>query len=222
MEPLLKCSHEEADDRILFHLSQGVKIGKFCNVIIDSPDTDVLVSSIYHFGQLMFFDLKELWFITGRSSSRFIIPVHDSVNGMESDLIDILPAAHALTDCDTTSKVGTNAAAFKTAEKYGYELIYSFGKSELTDQMINDAKRFLVRCLSSNDNIDCFDELRHEIYHKKQLQFNIETFPPTSSSIKIHIRCAYLQCHLWQHALFVSKKTIDPLEFGYTLDEEGR
>ena len=103
-EPLLKCSHEEADNRIL--LSEGVKIGKFCNVIIASPDTDVLVSSIYHFGQLMFFDLKELWFITRPSSSRFIIPVHDLVNVMESDLIDILPAAHALTGSDTTSKVG--------------------------------------------------------------------------------------------------------------------
>ena len=97
---------------------------------------------------MLFFDLKELCFITGRSSSRFIIPVHDLVNVMESDLIDILPAAHALTGCDTTSKVGTKAAAFKTAEKYGYELIYSFGKSELTDQMINDAETFLVRCSS--------------------------------------------------------------------------
>ena len=43
-----------------------------------------------------------------------------------SDLIDILPAIHALTDCDTTSKVGTKAAAYKIAERYGYELICSF------------------------------------------------------------------------------------------------
>jgi len=169
----------------------------------------------------MFFDLKYLWFITGRSSSRFIIPIHDLINVMESDLIDILPAVHALTGCDTTSKIGTKTSAFKTAEKYGYELIYSFGKSELTEQMINNAERFLVRCLSSNENIGCFDELRYEVFHKKQLQFNIETFPPISNSIKIHIKRAFLQCHLWLHAPFVSNITIDSLDFGYTIDEEG-
>ena len=41
----------------------------------------------------MYFDLKELWFITGKSTSRIIIPVHEAVDVIESDVIEILPAA---------------------------------------------------------------------------------------------------------------------------------
>ena len=38
----------------------------------------------------------KLWYITGRSSSRGIVPVHNLVDVMEHDVIDILPAVHAL------------------------------------------------------------------------------------------------------------------------------
>ena len=221
VEPLLWCSHEEADDRILFHFSHGVKVGKFTSVLIASPDTDVLVSSIYQFGQLIYFDLKKLWFITGRSSSRSIVPVHNLFDVMEHDVIDILPAVHALTGCDTTSKVGTKAAALKTAAKYGFELLHLFGKAELTDEMIINADKFLLRCISSNEKLNNFDELRHEIYHKKQLKFDVEKIPPTSNSIQQHVRRAHLPSYIWLHAPFMTDIAMDPLEFGYTMDEKG-
>ena len=38
-----RCTHEEADDRIIFHLSHSVKVGKFKSIAIASPDTDVFV-----------------------------------------------------------------------------------------------------------------------------------------------------------------------------------
>ena len=37
VEPLLQCSHKEADDR-MFHLNHAVKISKFCSVVIASPN----------------------------------------------------------------------------------------------------------------------------------------------------------------------------------------
>ena len=49
---------EEADDRILFHLSYGVKFEKYSIVKITSSDTDVFVSSTYHFQQLKYFDWR--------------------------------------------------------------------------------------------------------------------------------------------------------------------
>ena len=44
----------------------------------------------------------------------------------------VLPAVHALTGFDTTSKVGIKATTLKTADRCGYELLYLFGKNELT------------------------------------------------------------------------------------------
>ena len=46
LERLLKCDHEEADDRILFRVNHGVKVEKFRSVIIASPDMDIFIYSI--------------------------------------------------------------------------------------------------------------------------------------------------------------------------------
>ena len=64
-EHLLECSHEEADDRVLFH----VKCGHFKSVALVSPDFDIFVNSTN--------DLEDLWMICCHSSSR--VCVHDLV-----------------------------------------------------------------------------------------------------------------------------------------------
>ena len=71
----------------------------------------------------MHFDLQELWFISGRSESKSVVPIHALVGSMEPDLIEILPAIHALTGCNTTSKVGTKRKAIKEGNKNGYYTI---------------------------------------------------------------------------------------------------
>ena len=64
LERLVKCDHEEADARILFHVNHGIKVEKCRSVIIASPDTDIFICSIYHFNRFVFFGLNELWFRT--------------------------------------------------------------------------------------------------------------------------------------------------------------
>ena len=54
-EPLLKCNLEEADDRMFFHVSHGVKVDKIRSVVIASPDTDVFVCSLYDCHRLIEF-----------------------------------------------------------------------------------------------------------------------------------------------------------------------
>ena len=46
---LLKCNHEEADDRIMYHVNHTVAIDNFTRMIVVSADTDVLVCLMYHF-----------------------------------------------------------------------------------------------------------------------------------------------------------------------------
>ena len=219
MERLLECSHEEADDRIMFHVNHAVKIGNFRSIAIASPDTDVLVAAIHHYNKFIYFDLEELWFISGKSESRTVLPIHDLVNEIDTDFIDILPAIHALTGCDTTSKVGTKKKAIKKGNKNAYNLLCYFGKNEISESMIADAEKFLVQCITSDDT-DNFDDLRFNVYHKKHLQFDTERFPPTSASIRQHILHAYLQCYMWYHCPFTENIHLNPLEYGYKIDEE--
>ena len=46
------------------------------------------------------------------------------------------------------------------------------------------------------------------------MKLDIEKFPPTSDSVRLHIRHAYFQAHLWYHAVYANTK-INLLEYGY-------
>ena len=167
IEPRLHCTHEDADYRILFHLSHGVKFEKYSIVKIASSDTDVFVSSTYHF--VKYFGLEKLWFIMGKSSKRIILPIHEAADVLKSDVVYILPAVHALTRCDTTSKIGNKCAALQAAEKYGYDLLHLFGIAELDDVMIQNAEKFLLRCISQNSVFENFNLLRYDLekFHQR-------------------------------------------------------
>jgi hypothetical protein len=97
------CSHEEADTRMIFHATYadkqfGMKQVKG-RIITKSPDTDVLVLAVHFFP----------WFQTGSITStrdgRRFIPVHEIVNSLNPVFCHILPAAHALWGCETTSSM---------------------------------------------------------------------------------------------------------------------
>ena len=98
---------------------------------------------------------------------------------------------------DTTSKIGTKARALEIAKTNGYSLLRSFATRELSEEMIATVELFLVKCISKNTRSTNFDELREEIHHNKSFKLDIEKLPPTSNSIKLHIRRAYLQAYLW-------------------------
>ena len=46
---LLYCEHEEADDRLQYHISHAVKVEKFENILVCSGDTDVYTSLLYNY-----------------------------------------------------------------------------------------------------------------------------------------------------------------------------
>ena len=86
---------------------------------------------------------------------------------MDNSIVDILSAIHELTGCDTTSKAGIKSAAFQAALKFGCELLYSFGKSEISNQIILLAETFLVECIPKGAERNKFDDICFETYHQK-------------------------------------------------------
>ena len=48
---------------------------------------------------------------------RSILPLNDICTALGDELTQCLPALHALTGCDTTSKIGTKLAALNTIRK---------------------------------------------------------------------------------------------------------
>ena len=109
---LLYCTHEEADDRITFHVNHAIFSEGFRTVLVCSGDTDVYVSLLYNFKSWQQYGLQQLWILHNEEVSH----VHESIAKLPQTVVNILPALHALSGCDTTSKVGTKKKAFMAAK----------------------------------------------------------------------------------------------------------
>ena len=187
-------SVERLPEWFFFHAIHAIKIGIYGSVIIASPDTDIFASALHHFCKLKYFDLEELWFVSRRGNSRTFFPLHDLANDLDSDLAEVLPAINVLTGWDAASKEGRKSRAVREGA-HSYYLLYAFGRDALSDQMIDDAGKFLLKCITKHD-VDTFDELHFIVYHEKYLKFGIECFPPPSDNRRQHILRAYLQCYI--------------------------
>ena len=183
--PNLRCNHKEADDRIMLHIDDAVWSG-YEKVIIASPDTDIFVTVSYHYAKSMYINLHELWMICGKGETIRTFPLLEFATKLETTVIDILPTLHALTGCDTTSKICSKNAALKKTETAIIENLVTSGKTAINVDMIITAEKFLVKCIDVKTNSESFDELRIEYYHREN-KFYLEKIPTTSASIHKHI-----------------------------------
>lgn len=139
-----------------------------------------------------------------------------SLNGY---IIDSLPAAQSLTGCDTVAKIGTKASRIKILES-NEEMLKSFGKDVLDEEMISDAETFLINVVAKNfaPNCSSFNELRLKMFHqfpKKKLTELV----CSSDSIQQNIKRGYFQTRTWLDAPFLdSSEFLDPLDYGFDLN----
>ena len=96
--PALVSDHEEADTRLLLHAKHACEDGH--RIVIQSPDTDVLLLCVSHYREI---GCQELWFRTGVKDRLRYIPAHDVSTNLDPEICSALPAFHALTGCDSTS-----------------------------------------------------------------------------------------------------------------------
>ena len=213
---LLYCLHEEADDRIMYHVTHSVKVDKVSKVVVASADTDVFIVLVHNYGKWLKMDLKELWCICGTGSTKKAVPIHILYSTLGPDIAHILPALHAVSGTDTTPKVGTKSCALRTVKRIGPNLLKTFGIEQLNEDMMVSTEKFMVGFFTDSSEICTFDQLRHEFYYKNKKSLNLKTFPPTSNSIRTHIKLSYLQTYRWVNAAWLEDfNNLDPLSYGY-------
>lgn len=98
----LSSDQEEADTRLLLHAKHATH--PETRIIVQSPDTDVLVLCTTHFSDI---SREELWFRTGIRDHQQYVPVHLLCQKVGQKVCKVLPAVHALTGCDTTSALAS-------------------------------------------------------------------------------------------------------------------
>ena len=206
--PDLFSRQEEADTRIFLHVTDvDQDFGKQKvrgRIIIQSPDTDVLVVAIHCYPKLQ--NTTALWFQTGSTSQtgdhRRYIPVHEICNNTPPIFAQILPAIHALTGSDTTSalyrfgkKSVMNIVGNLGVHHFNY--LEQFGHSDIeTDLKI--ARKFIVTLYDPKG--------RYKMHHNDLTSLrcamaskvnNVADLPPPESAFLQHVKRASYQTKIW-------------------------
>ena len=134
---------------------------------------------------------------------RSILPLHDICIALGDEITQCLPALHALTGCDTTSKISFKLATLNTVCKpENSSLILNFKSPQLTESAIQMAETFLVKCLKPSTDMQTFDDLRIAAFDSNALKMDLERTACTSTNVRKHIQRAYYQQQLWVQAPF--------------------
>ena len=202
---------EEADARLMPHTLDAAK-RNHDRVIVLSSDTDVLVLLLYYWNIFNRNGLKELWVRAGVGDTTRYLPVHTLADKIGS-LCSVLPAVHALTGCDTTSKFGTKPAGLKVnPSKYLMEFAKSSSHINI-EVLYVQAEEYLIQVLKNGSSAKSMDELRYSLYHQSK-NMTVDQLPPTSYSTLGHIKRAYYTCHVLLNSLD-GKIVLDPKDYGY-------
>ena len=185
----LHSDHEEADTRLLLHAASD-----YPRIVVQSPDTDVIVLYCSHFSSL---GCEELWFQTGvRDKSRYI-PVHSVSQAIGSSLCSSLPGFHALTGCDSTSSfygIGKKKA-WNVIEKNS-EFQAALGQLgqviPLSKRLQNAYEKIVCRFYTSAPKSGTtVNSVRYWLFCQKR--YTNENLPPTHDSLNMHIKRANFQ-----------------------------
>ena len=115
---------DEADARLIPHVAYSVN-NEFQRIVVLSNDTDVVVLLVHYFQSFKQGSLK-LWERYGYGVHQTFIPVHTLVGKIGPMATSGILAAHVLSGCDFTSRVGSKAAALK--KHHGIPSIIWWGK----------------------------------------------------------------------------------------------
>ena len=69
--------------------------------------------------------------------------------------------------------------------------------------------------------IDSVDELRYRMYCQSAGKIACENLPPCNDTLDLHVMRANYQARIWRESLLQHQNEVDPLEHGWTLDDDG-
>ena len=175
-EYISPCSHEEADYRMLLHISDMVR-NNVTKIRIRTIDRDVLVIAIGHFHDIL--GLEELWVAFGKGNSSKYIPIHKIAHHLGSNKCKGLLGFHSLTGCDSNSAfygVGKKRAwtAWRDFPEATDALVQiSSTAEEVPDHTMTVLEELVVRMYSSTlTDVKSVNRARFEMFHYSGKDFD--------------------------------------------------
>lgn len=233
-ESQLQCTHEEADTRIIFHISKCPDNSK---ILVKSSDTDVLVILLGHIFELRQF---EIWLMssTNREVDDNCVNCTKLGNILGENMCKALPGFHAYTGCDFT------ASFYKKGKSRPFEILKSNEKYQImfaelnspndieNEEKIATLQQFTCQMYGIQECVDV-NLARVLLFEKHFSSFSIQekfwnsvcqydsgSIPPCWQALKQKIlRTIYVNA-LWQNARKKHCITLALEECGWIYDED--
>ena len=232
-EETLKSLQEEADYRVVYHISQ---LPPPSNVVVRANDTDILVVLLANQGHL---PGKSIWMELGLFTTNNLRYVDVSLlaNNLGSRLCQSLPGFHAFTGCDYTPsfvcKGKLRPFNLLLKNECAQEALAKLGESEIIDEgCIKGVEKFAC-CMYGNKAVNSIDDVLVEnflcVYKPKENARRMmgcvkgidgSSFPPCFRILIQQIFCANYICSIWKNASTPSFDKFSPLQSGWILEDD--
>lgn len=218
-------SHEEADNIIVQQAIMCAKDQRGHTVAVIADDTDVFILLMYHYWR----ERLTCPMIMGSPiQQRSLIDIKATVQAHLA-IIPGLPAAHALSGCDTVPTyfgIGKGSVLKNlVAEPSSLSQLGCLDAS--LPEVIDQATNFIGSCYSSRLSEKTMSDFRYKIWAAKFGNAassipKIQSLPPTSEAFIENVKRAHLQTCIWKAALALDPPAVDPTEHGYTRHEPSK
>lgn len=206
---------EDADCLIV---ETAIELADQSNVTVVGEDTDVLVLLLFHVKQ----HHKSVIFrsdITRRVKPPKTWDINRTKAILGDELCYYLPFLHALTGCDTTSRIFgiSKASAIKTFKNNVSFRCNSSLFVHATDKTdIVKTGEAVILALFGALPEEGLNSLRYRLFSSKTVSstcsIQVQTLPPTSSAAALHCLRVYHQVQTW-----MGNSALDPLDYGWEM-----
>lgn len=224
-------SQEEADSRIILHCVYA-KQAEARNIIVRSPDTDVLVLLCKYMVDL---EHIPVYFDTGMGNKRRLLDVGAICRTIGPEMCKVLPALHAFTGCDTISafvrRGKTNVMKIVDKNQDFQRTLHLLGQVHTCSDVLVKGLEHLVCAMYGKGKYTDVNKLRHDLFIKKydpqrgpltgQSGTDMSLLPPCGSSLQLHILRANYQVYIWIHAHENFPNLPNAYDCGWRMDHEG-
>ena len=219
--PELKCSHEEADTRLILHAAHAGN-SDHPVVVMKSPDTDVAVLAAAHCSKISGIVL----FLTGTKQRRRYINMSAVSTRLGPGICQALPGFHALTGCVSTSAfvgrgkaLGWQLLRLNSSIQQDLRLLGEEFSPVNFEELAQSCEAFVCslygHAMSKNVN-----DVRYLMFCSKA--GDSSTLPPSQDALVQYILRANYQAAIWCRALEPQLFVPDPHSgHGWTLDNDG-
>ena len=217
----IRTEHAEADADVMI-ANTGIALAENYPTIIIGEDTDVLVLLLFHSSTNTTLHYKSDQ-SNRRANTLKVWDISKTKKLLGDQLCHVLPVIHAITGCDTTSRLfGIGKGLVLKKVMGNQDLIEIAGKVfdvDSSDVVAKFGIQLLIRMYGGFE-FETLDIMRYRKFASKVVSnsvnfLQIQTLPPTTAAAEQHCKRTFYQVIEWTKR--DEDLQLDPLDWGWTM-----